>query len=588
MNRTPLVCALILVLADVAKPVVVDDPAYILFARQIAESPAHMYGPPPEGALFHWYQHPSRAFEILCPPVVPCWLALGISLFGESVPLLKLSMFPFAYLFAWSVHRLFRWLCAAPSSQPARSMMVAATVLSPAFLPALNLMLDIPAIGLGLAGVAVFVGGLPIPRWWRGALAGVLIGLAMQTKYSTLLMPAVVALMFFGYGRRVLVPAALCAAAAGLVFVAWEYRTFEVYGRSHFAFHSADQPWDHLKFPPETTWTGRAAEKLSLIYEEKVKLVVPLLSQLGLLAPGSILLAWLALGMTRRWLAIVGIGWLAFGAVGLAAIPIDDQIFTRDEAGLPRMTFTSVLVTVWLSSMAVASIGILGRLHVRGWSIGRPRLRFDRIAVVLTLWLGLEIFGYFMLTPFPASRRLMGPIVVLSLLVGRLLLWTVRSDDSLRTMRMVTVAGLIWASLFAVTDIVDARIEEVVPRRVANAVRAVDPEAKIWFCGHWGTQYYGERAGMEMVVPDETNLRRGDYLAVPGKDRPAAQEILIPWANVELVGRVDETAYWPLKTIPGFYGGNLPLQPHEGPRMSMEIYRVVRGFVPETDPAIYE
>lgn len=590
MNRIPLICAAVLTLADVAKPVVVDDPAYLFFARQIVANPARMYGPSVPELTFHWYQHPIPAFEVLCPPVVPYWLALGMSLFGESVPLLKLWMFPFAWLFARSVDRLLRWVSPPGSSEAARSLMVLAAVLSPVFLPALNLMLDIPAMALGLAGVAVFVGGLPAPRWWRGVLSGLLIGLAMQTKYSTLLMPAVVAMTVFGYGLRVVLPGIFCAVAVAAVFVGWEVYIDGVYGQSHFVFHSGDQFRESSALPVDATWRQRTAEKLSLLYEEKVKLTGPLFGLLGLLAPGLVMLAWLALGLARRWLLVLGIGFLAFGAVGLMALPVEYQIYTRSPAPAeyPRLTFTSILCTVWSTSLVFALVGILARLHVRGWSGGRPRLRFDPVAVVLTVWLLLEVLGFFMLTPFAASRRVMGLIVVFSLLIARLLSTTVRTEESLRTMRTLTVAGLVWSSLFAVTDIVDARIEKVVPERVARSVRAVDPGATVWFCGHWGVQYYAERAGLKMIDPDASELAVGDFLALPTGERPDAQRILLPPDAVRLVGRIDETAFWPLKTIGYFYGGGTPLAPHEGPRVSVEIYRVERAFVPATDRSIYD
>src|SRR5215210_6930590 len=100
---SPVVLAVIVSMANAVKPVVVDDTAYLAFARHIAQHPLDPYG----FELF-WYWVPEPAMEILAPPVVPYWLAAGVALFGEHVVLLKLWLFPFLWLFAWSLRELLR------------------------------------------------------------------------------------------------------------------------------------------------------------------------------------------------------------------------------------------------------------------------------------------------------------------------------------------------------------------------------------------------------------------------------------------------------------------------------------------------
>ena len=96
--RSPLILALFVTTANAAKPVLVDDTAYLTFARQIADHPLDPYG-----FVIHWYTFPEPAFEVLAPPVVPYWLAAGLRLFGEEIVLLKLWLLPLVWLFAWSV-----------------------------------------------------------------------------------------------------------------------------------------------------------------------------------------------------------------------------------------------------------------------------------------------------------------------------------------------------------------------------------------------------------------------------------------------------------------------------------------------------
>src|SRR5262245_39241028 len=99
----PLFVAAVVTGLNVLKPVAVDDTAYLLLARQIAAHPFDPYG----GELF-WYAEPLPALHVLAPPVVPYWLAAGMSLFGENVPLLKLWLFLFPLLLGFAVRSLAR------------------------------------------------------------------------------------------------------------------------------------------------------------------------------------------------------------------------------------------------------------------------------------------------------------------------------------------------------------------------------------------------------------------------------------------------------------------------------------------------
>ena len=56
------------------------------------------------------------------------------------------------------------------------------------------------------------------------------------------------------------------------------------------------------------------------------------------------------------------------------------------------------------------------------------------------------------------------------------------------------------------------------PRRFCSK-RAAELTARhqrtVWFAGHWGFQFYCERAGMRQVVPGRSLLLPGDYLVLP-------------------------------------------------------------------------
>jgi hypothetical protein len=96
--------------------------------------------------------------------------------------------------------------------------------------------------------------------------------------------------------------------------------------------------------------------------------------------------------------------------------------------------------------------------------------------------------------------------------------------------------------------------------------------------GHWGFQFYAERAGMRPVIPDHSLLRRADWLVVP--DRVDKQEIALTMDDVEPFHEVIAQDSLPLVTGYGFYGGSFPLSHHDGPRLRTTVYRIEQDVVP--------
>ncbi len=142
----PVLLAAALIAADAVKPPLIDDTAYLALARQIAHHPLDPYG-----FEQFWYSEPEPANHVLAPPVLPYWLALGIRIVGEQPWLLKVWLFPIALLFVFAMRALLKRF--------ARSMaepMLVLAVFSPAVLPALNLMIDLPSIAFSLSALEIF------------------------------------------------------------------------------------------------------------------------------------------------------------------------------------------------------------------------------------------------------------------------------------------------------------------------------------------------------------------------------------------------------------------------------------------------
>ena len=206
-----------------------DDP---VIARYADDGRVAWVRPTGVGAEIYWWQWPQPAWTAVCPPVVPYWWAAAMAV-SDSPLVWKLWLFPFALLFTWSVWRLLRRF--APGLEVP---LLCVTVLSPTFLPALNYMIDIPALGLGLAALLSFITAVERPSVRHAVLSGVLAGVATQTKYTALAMPGV--LLAYAVLARPLWPRLrlwlVASGIAAALFLAWEAFTAWRYGSSHFLY----------------------------------------------------------------------------------------------------------------------------------------------------------------------------------------------------------------------------------------------------------------------------------------------------------------------------------------------------------------
>lgn len=495
--------------------------------------------------------------EVLCPPVVPYWLALGVRLFGEHVGLLKVWLFPFVLLLAWALRALLTRF-----ARGAEGVALPVLMLSPAVLPAVNLMLDVPALALALASVELFIRAALRRDRRLAVLAGLVAGLAMQTKYSAFVAPAVI--VWFGLTHRRFGPAALAVAVCVTVFVGWELALVEVYGRSHFAFHAAS--------------SGSSGGGLRKFAEDKLDLLAPLAGYLGCLAVGAGCVALAVLRVPRRWAGGGALAW-CLGFVLVAVLPLRwTRLGSEQTAGT---AFWQISGAVWFLSVAAAACVLLFRVR-RGLG-----LRANADTVFLVGWFAIEVAATLGLTPFPAARRVMGVSLVMGIVAARAAGRIGRTHSSRRVPRWAGAVGIGAGVLVAAIDTLDAFPEKVCAERAAERVRDRPADATVWFVGHWGFQYYCEREGMQPLVAQQTVARAGDYVVLPvyppGDSFPrpyAGFEVHLPPAWVaEDHGGVEADDWLAAKTVPNFYGGANPVTGRDHPRLRINVYRLKVDWV---------
>lgn len=517
------VAALALTALNAVKPLHVDDPFILRVAERAAEHPADPYG-----FDIFWLQWPQPVHEELTPPVTPYWWALGLAWLPDHPAAWKLWFLPFALLLAWGLDGLL--LRFAPRAGPA---FAACALLSAAILPSFNLMQDVPALALALAGLRLGLAAIDEDRLGLALGAGAVLGLATQTKYTAV--SALAALAIAGVLARRWQPAVLACATATLVFFGWEWAMTLRYGQGMFLGQV-----DHGLF-----WVPR------------LQMIVPGLGRLGLAAAPLAPLAAAALGL-RAPAVVAGSAALA---AGFAAPLLVDGF-----AG-PFQAACGALVLVAAPAAAL-------RLGARGAGARAA-------TATLLLWLAVEIVVYFAAAPFPAVRRVLGAAAVLFLLAARA--WSAAEARPRRAAAGATAALALALGLgVQAVDTAEAVAQRAAVERIADEARRRGlPPERVWFVGHWGFQHHAEDAGFRPVVPDASRLAAGDLLVVPdGLDR---QDIALDAADAAPLGTLALGGPRGLRTLPGFYGGgSAALDGLRGARLTVDLFRLRRDATPRT------
>jgi hypothetical protein len=546
-----LLLALLFTLLNCAKPLQGDEAAYWAVAKRIAGHPLDPYG----------FQFPGGvpANHVLAPPVLLYWWGAAIHLFGVRPLIWKLWLLPFSLLLVFALDALFRRFC-----RGLETPLLWLTVLSPAVLPSFSLMLDVPALALSLAAVALFLRASDRASAVGAALAGLVAGLALETKYTAFLTPAVI--LLYGFLFRRLRLAVLAISVAGLVFAGWEALTAGLYGESHFLHSFRGQPHG---------------------LDRPLHLLLPLVSTLGGVAPAIALVGLAALGLSRRGVLAGGAAvLLGYGLI--AAVPEEGAAWLRNPpVGWTGLTLNNLV----FGAFGMVVCAVVGRTVWRlvrdprpfgGQTYSQSNRPFPeadsqsgRADWFLVAWLGLELACYFALSPIPAVRRMLGLIVVGTLLVGRLARRTGQPSPRRALVGAVAVGNIaLGLGVFAV-DLCDADAERVAARQTARLLRHRPRGARAWFAVEcWaGFTFYAERAGLRQLgIPGE-HPRPGDWLAV--MHRPAWRPgPIVSYHWGERVGGFQVEDRLPLRTNPCFYAGRTPVDHHRGSRVEVTIYKL--------------
>jgi 4-amino-4-deoxy-L-arabinose transferase-like glycosyltransferase len=500
-----------------------DDTAYLKMAGHIVQQPLR-----PMSLVLNWGDESRPAFEEMNqPPLFFYLLALSMQVFrsaelaGHATLALASGL---AVLLCFGVARR-----VAPNSA---LLITAACTLGPAFLPAQNIMTDVPVLTCWLATVYFLLrGGETGAPDRHYLLAGVAAAAACLIKYTSLgLLGAFAGVLI---GRRhwrgfwaLAIPLAALAA--------WSVWNYEVYGRSHLL------------------------ARIYLVDEMVIGVrAIDWMTGLGLAAPW----AWLALA--RRPFA----RWTIFGAsvavtCGVAMFAVMRSNGLGDaQAGL---------VTAMLIANGAAALSAVIHAISAGRRADVAPLHRDR-TLVLGCWLVGAAGIAIALAPFMALRHVL-------LAVPPLVLLVVRGHEDWFRRRAVAAGVLIVTALpGAALAAADYAWATVYPRTAAElAVMYPAPPASVVAVGHWGWQWYAEQRGWREYDRRESAI--GDLVFEPTRvNRPVLSSDharrLVHVADVA----VPATTLTTIRTAPLYtYSWRMGLAPVAFSRSPVETFKIYR------------
>ena len=475
---TVLGVGLVVGLADVAKPVHIDDTLYLTIARWIVGHPLDPYG----GTL-NWQQFPERTYKVsISPPLLSYVFALVISVAGENVPLLHLAMIPWVLVACWALYRLGERFADAGT---ATALLV---LLGPAVVAGMNLMLDVPLLACIAAAVECLLRGVE-RRSPGGYLGAALIGAAgVLIKFPALaLVPVflVVALRRRRWGPL------LAAVGPVAALVAWQAVSRSLYGSA--------QVETGLSFLGQfrASLVRQVAERTLSMFA-----IIAWTFPIWVLGPSR---------LTRR------------GAIGAALAAAFTTLVAAALLG-PQWWQRPGLSAAHLAGVGLGAFGFLA-CALPCWPVAKPPASAgaDDPRPMLWAWILGSLAIVIPFAPFVAVRSFLPihPPLVLLLLFRR----PPRRGPLAAAIGLSAALGM----ALAVADGYWAACYPATVRRLAAEWGAT--RRPVVFLGHWGWQYYAERAGFQ---PWDARWR----------DPPAGAIVIVPlradrqWIHPEALRRL--------------------------------------------------
>ena len=473
-DRAALVALWLLVVSfNATKAIHIDDPIFLSIAQQIVADPLH----PMSGTLVE-SGFERRIADTHEPHLVPALYAGVIAIFGES----PLALHALHALFTAAALSVF-YALARRLDPDAALLLTAMFALGAGFLPAQNLMVDVPLVTLWIATLGILATRLDGPdgfRWFVTSAA--LLSAACMVKYTSLailpllLLPMLWRRTWHWWPALLLPPATLAL---------WSGFNLLDYGEAHM-----------LTRP-----------RPAFVIEDVARRAVDWLRALGAISPFSLLfIPW-----ARRHPRTAGVfAALALAAAAWPPAPVGDGPF---DAALARIFLANGVLLLLLTGAGL-------------WALARER---PERALLLAGWIAGPGAFIVLFTPFMAVRHvaLVIPAVLLAL----------RHEVTPASARgWWRGAAAATAALGVVLAVSDWGYADVYRGQVRALAERTGGTGQVYYLGDWGFGWYARRAGMRPYLLGKSELAPGDRLVLA----TGTVDALVQLAAAEGMRRVDQ------------------------------------------------
>jgi 4-amino-4-deoxy-L-arabinose transferase-like glycosyltransferase len=455
----------------------IDDPLFLWCAKHIQAHPGDPFG---FDVSWEVGLRP-MVKETKNPPLACYYLALAGTLLGWSERALHLAFLVPAVATVWGTFRLAQRLC----SRPALAALIA--LATPVFLVSSStIMCDTMMLAFWVWALVFWEEGITGKRMELLSLAGLFIGFGILTKYFAICL--VPLLLIYSLLREkklgawifpLLLPVGMVAAY--LIFIDWRYDVNLVREVTGFAWVS------HERFEKALGMNLTAKLIVSLTFIggclAPVLFFAPVLWRWRVVASFIIvplILGWILhqLGMTARYVEIVG-----------------------DRA----------LMAFFEGAVWVASALLLCALAAADFWKYR-----DAHSALLCLWLGGTLCFTGFVNWIINARSILPMAPAAGILIARRIDDLV-GRDSVKSLPWHFIFPLVPSFLLGIWVTWSDYQAAGSARTAAQVVRAYagkHPGQHIWFCAHWGFQYYMEEYGFRILGQDKVDCKEGDIVVV--------------------------------------------------------------------------
>lgn len=473
LTLTVLIVATIAILIPfVTRAFNMDDPLFLWIARQIQREPLNPFG---FDVIWYWTEEPMHMI-MKNPPLVSYFIAIVTAVVGWSEPALHAAFLLPAIALVTGTYLLARHFC----SHPALAAFV--TLLTPVVLvSSTTLMSDVTMLGFWVFGLYFWIRGLEKQsNLWLFIATGFVCA-SMLSKYFGISLILLILVYTVAKYRR-FIPALLFLLLPVSALAAYHWGTEAMYGRGLVA--------DAAAYATDTRPAGSTFLEKSVI---------------AFTFTGGCTITMMLFGylLWNRRLAMIGLVMVPVVAIAASSL--------QSSGGYALPTESSVY---WLRAAQIGlfAVGGVALLSIALMDVFRKR---DAETLLLALWVvGTFVFAGFV--NWSTNARSILPMVPpAAMLLTRRLVERMGNRDFGNPRRLLVPLVLAALVSFAVcwADFNYANSAREGASQVVNKVRGIS--GTIWFQGHWGFQYYMERAGARPIDTKRTSFNPGDVVTQP-------------------------------------------------------------------------